>query len=464
MTVGVWWIKRDFRLLDNEALAQAIAENSLILPLFIAEPTVRSHADWSQFHDEATKSALFALSKDIQKMGGRLYIFNLEALEVFKLLAMKLPKFTVYSNQEIGLSHTFKRDREVRFFLKNSRINWVETRQTGVFRGLKDRGKRSALWAEFMESDIREKPNRISFLKIDIDSESIGQQHGLSEISAKETLDSFLRSRGEIYSSGISSPNSGFIVGSRLSEHLAWGTISPRVVYQTTKNRLSDEDLSAKWKRSLRAFQSRIHWRDHFIQRLETEPEMEFRALNPSFRDIQYENSQELFEAWINGRTGYALVDACMRCLRETGFLNFRMRAMVVSFACHALHLDWRFLMFPLAKLFKDYEPGIHVSQLQMQAGVVGINTIRVYNPTKQLIDQDPKLLFTKKFIPELRDKTLDDVIEGKGYIPKIVDHLSRSKEMSKLLYEIKRSDAGKQDGKRVLRAHGSRRKQLELF
>jgi deoxyribodipyrimidine photo-lyase len=120
--------------------------------------------------------------------------------------------------------------------------------------------------------------------------------------------------------------------------------------------------------------------------------------------------------------------------------------------------------MFPLARLFKDYEPGIHLSQLQMQAGVVGINTIRVYNPTKQLIDHDPKLLFTKKFIPEFRDKTLDDAIEGTGYIPKIVDHLSRSKKMSRLLYEIKRSDAGKQDGAQVLKAHGSRRKQLGEF
>lgn len=464
MTVGVWWIKRDFRLLDNEAFHRATIENSHIFPVYIAEPSLRSHPDWSQFHDEATKSALFALSNDIQRLGGRIYVFSLEALESFKLLAEKIPQFTVYSNQEIGLSHTFKRDREVRSFLKSVGVRWVETRQTGVFRGLKDREKRATLWSEFMESRIKERPKKINFLKIEIESDRIERRFGLSESSALETLDSFLRTRGESYSSGISSPNSGFIVGSRLSEHLAWGTISPRVVYQGTNKRLSNKDLSSKWKRSLRAFQSRVHWRDHFIQRLETEPEMEFRALNPSFRDLQYENSQELFEAWISGTTGYPLVDACMRCLRETGFLNFRMRAMVVSFACHALHLDWRFIMFPLARLFKDYEPGIHLSQLQMQAGVVGINTIRVYNPTKQLIDHDPKLLFTKKFIPEFRDKTLDDAIEGTGYIPKIVDHLSRSKKMSRLLYEIKRSDAGKQDGAQVLKAHGSRRKQLGEF
>ncbi len=213
----------------------------------------------------------------------------------------------------------------------------------------------------------------------------------------------------------------------------------------------------------MNAFRSRLHWHCHFIQRLETEPRMEFHALNRAYEFVDYENDTQLLEAWQQGKTGFPLVDACMRCLNAIGFLNFRMRAFVVSFAIFGLHLDWRLIHPHLARVFYDYEPGIHLSQLQMQAGIVGINTIRVYNPTKQLIDQDPNCLFVKRWIPELKDCYSVDIqsyetIPLPSYPRTIVDFKSRSKAMKDQIFTIRKSQKAKIESAKVMSNHGSRK------
>ena len=179
---------------------------------------------------------------------------------------------------------------------------------------------------------------------------------------------------------------------------------------------------------------------------------------------VERERRLALFRA---GETGFPIIDASLRCLNATGFLNFRMRAMLTSFACHALRLDWRDILHPLSRRFLDYDPGIHISQVQMQAGVVGINTIRCYSPDKQLRDQDARGQFVRRWIPELRalspasgsptakmarPSTLFD-----GYPPPCVDFKVETKISKDLLWSIKQSAAGEADEAEVVRRHGSR-------
>jgi deoxyribodipyrimidine photo-lyase len=207
---------------------------------------------------------------------------------------------------------------------------------------------------------------------------------------------------------------------------------------------------------------SRLHWRDHFTQRLESEPELEFRSLHPSYRDVPYGNDELLHTAWREGCTGYPLVDAVMRCLAATGFVNFRMRAMVVSFACHVLHLDWRLIHPHLARVFRDYDPGIHLNQLQMQAGVVGWNAIRVYNPAKQLADWDADCKFVKRWLPELKSLTAEQILNDEllpGYPSRIVPFTERAKKMTDQLYGIRKTAEAKMATKAVYLTHGSRKK-----
>ena len=286
----------------------------------------------------------------------------------------------------------------------------------------------------------------------------------INERSAWDVLGSFLTERGAGYSGGISSPNFAFTSGSRLSAHLAWGTISAGSVFLALDQRreeLSSDPSPGPWKRSLRAFESRLHWRDHFIQRLEGCPTMEFSAINPIFNQVKYEDDSEMLACWLAGKTGFPLIDACMRCLQETGFLNFRMRAMVVSFACFGLHLSWRTIHGPLAQIFLDYEPGIHLSQLQMQAGITGINAIRVYSPAKQLLDQDADCRFVKRWVPELRNfKTVQiahaEEIKLEGYPEPVVSLKEQAKKMKDQIFSIRRSTEAKESNRQMLRKHGS--------
>ncbi|MDZ7906384.1 MAG: FAD-binding domain-containing protein [Cypionkella sp.] len=109
-----------------------------------------------------------------------------------------------------------------------------------------------------------------------------------------------------------------------------------------------------------------------------------------------------LLAAFSAGQTGLPYVDAAMRYLTATGWINFRARAMLVSFATYHLWQDWRAVGQIMARKFTDYEAGIHWPQVQMQSGVTGVNIPRIYNPVKQGLDCDPEGRFTRRWVPEL--------------------------------------------------------------
>jgi deoxyribodipyrimidine photo-lyase len=281
----------------------------------------------------------------------------------------------------------------------------------------------------------------------------------------------------------MSSPLTGETGCSRLSPFIALGNISMRSIHQQTQARVdelkqqrsSGMSIEPNWLKSLSSFKSRLSWHCHFMQKLEDEPEIEFRNFNRAYDGLrENEFNDEYFAAWCAGRTGYPMVDACMRALHQTGWINFRMRAMLVSFASYHLWLHWRQPAIYLARLFLDYEPGIHYSQIQMQAGVTGINTVRIYSPIKQVIDQDPEGIFIRRYLPELAnvpdkhlaephkmtamEQTLFECQIGVDYPAPIVDHKTQYKIARDRMHNLKKLPQTRQASEQVFQKHGSRK------
>jgi deoxyribodipyrimidine photo-lyase len=222
---------------------------------------------------------------------------------------------------------------------------------------------------------------------------------------------------------------------------------------------------------------ARLHWHCHFIQKLESEPEIETRAVHPMFEAHRLRTADDdpVLAAWIEGRTGFPFVDACMRSLVATGWINFRMRAMLMAFASYHLALDWRVSGTRLARLFTDYEPGIHWPQVQMQSGQTGINTPRIYNPVKQSLDQDPDGAFIRRWVPEVAalpvtflhepwrmdaaDEALHGVAIGRDYPGRIVDHEDAARVARARLSEVRRMAGFSAAAKAVYVRHGSRKR-----
>jgi deoxyribodipyrimidine photolyase len=401
MTTVVWF-KRDLRTRDHAPLVAAANLGEPVIALYVIEDDYWQQPDTSGRQWCFIRDSLEDLDKQLRKAGNQLVVLRGTVIGALSELKASHAIERVFCHQETGGQWTFERDKAVIQWCSDNQIEFREWHQFGVVRRLKDRDIWDKTWTELMRQPVLEAPGSVPFAGAIQGVAWRGIEPGATaadrcpdrqtggSIRGETLLASFLERRCVGYQYNISSPNTAVRACSRLSPHIAYGTVSLREIYQQAKAAGIHRNTLPRKQKSLTSFRSRLHWR---------EP---------------------------------------------------------------ALHL---------ARLFTDFEPGIHYSQTQMQSGLTGINALRIYNPVLQSQKLDPHGEFIRRWIPELAGVPEEMIhtpwlmtpaqkakFGGNTYIAPVCDHEQAARAARKAVGDFRKQHVSREETGRVLHRHGSRK------
>lgn len=410
----VFWFRRDLRIEDNTALFHALNENEAVLPIFIFDKNILEHLPKNDARVSFIQKELSKINKELEKYNSSLAVFYGDPVTVFNQLTSEYNIKSVYTNHDYEPAAR-KRDKAINELLKSKNCSFKTCKDQVIFEKsdiVKDDGSPYVVYTPYSKK-WKEKVKKIEIIHYPseklltkciqhnnpfLDLDDIGFEKSTIQLQNYDISENLVKN----YESTRNFPS---VKGtSLLGIHLRFGTISIRKLVKYALNFPNE------------TFLNELIWREFFMQILWHFPHTTTKSFKEKYEGIQWDNNEEWFKKWCEGKTGYPFVDAGMRELNATGHVHNRVRMIVASFLCKHLLIDWRWGEAYFALKLLDYEQASNVGNWQWAAGsgVDAAPYFRIFNPTEQIKKFDKELKYIKKWVPEL--ETL--------YYPKpIVEH-----------------------------------------
>ncbi|NNL08886.1 MAG: deoxyribodipyrimidine photo-lyase [Croceitalea sp.] len=416
--VTVFWFRRDLRLNDNVGLHHALKSGKPVMPIFIFDPEILEKLPEDDARVTFIHQNLQKISAKLQKEAdSSLSVFHGTPKEIFNDLLKKYSISEVYCNHDYE-PYAKKRDEEISDFLAEKEIAFKTFKDQVVFEKsevTKDDGDPYVVYTPYKNKwkanldekahlkDYEIKPHFSNFIKNTklpfLDLSDMGFEASSIEVPEYDVSPELIENYEATRNYPAKSKGT-----SHLGPHLRFGTVSIRNMVRKAMAEKNE------------VFWSELIWREFFMQILWHFPHTVDKAFRAKYDRIEWRNNEAEFELWKKGQTGYALVDAGMRELNETGYMHNRVRMLVASFLCKHLLIDWRWGEAYFAEKLLDFELASNVGNWQWAAGsgVDAAPYFRIFNPMTQIDKFDKQKEYINRWVPELQELTYPD---------KMVDH-----------------------------------------
>ena len=425
--MNVFWFRRDLRLNDNIGLYHALKSEKEVLPIFIFDENILSQLPKDDARVTFIHHQLELIQTELNKIGKSLAVFHGTPFDVFKRIISENKIQAIYTNHDYE-PYARKRDFELNSLFKEHNIDFLTSKDQVIFEKnevLKDDGTPYVVFTPYSR---RWKENFKKIKLTNYNSESLLDKiasHSYPYLSLGDI--GFVTSTIKVSSYDISNTLIDNYEATRnfpalnktsyLGIYLRFGAVSIRSIVAKAIESKNE------------TFLNELIWREFFMMILWHFPHTINKSFKEKYDAIQWENDEDKFKKWCEGKTGYPFVDAGMRELNTTGHMHNRVRMIVASFLCKHLLIDWRWGEAYFANKLLDYEQSSNVGNWQWASGS-GVDSapyFRIFNPTEQIKKFDTDWKYIKKWIPELNSQQ---------YPKPIVDHKEAREKCLKVYKE----------------------------
>ena len=413
--MNVFWFRRDLRVDDNKGFFESLNSNSEVLPIFIFDKNILDELPKDDARVSFIHERLDVINMELKKFGKNLAVFYGDPITIIEQIITENQIQAIYTNHDYE-PYAKNRDQEITSILSSKNIAFHTFKDQVIFEKsevVKDDQTPYVVYTPYSRKwkDLFQKTKLEHFESEKLLTNIVYHSYpflSLNDIGferSKIKVASFDTSK-KLISNYEDTRNFPALEGtSMIGTHLRFGSVSIRKIVANAASHNRETYLNE------------LIWREFFMQILWHFPHTNKNSFRPKYDAIKWNNNEEEFQKWCEGKTGYPFVDAGMRELNATGHMHNRVRMIVASFLCKHLLIDWRWGEAYFASKLLDYEQSSNVGNWQWAAGsgVDAAPYFRIFNPTEQVKKFDKELFYIKKWIPELQEFS---------YPQPIVDHV----------------------------------------